>query len=67
MLEEREVGLPRLDQDDVALEVRIVLVLADAELQPRVQQRAEHLVQHRQHALVGERPALELVVFAPPS
>src|SRR5205823_13409289 len=38
-LEEGEVGLARLEQDDVALEARIVLVLLDAELQARVQKR----------------------------
>src|SRR5437879_1250466 len=35
-LEEGEVRLARLEQDDVALEARIVLVLLDAELQARV-------------------------------
>ncbi len=61
-LEEIEILLRRLDQDDVAFEVGIVLVLPEAELEPRMQQRAEHLVQDGQHATIGELNALGHVV-----
>src|SRR5438094_4863659 len=63
-LEEREIGLTRLEQDDVTLEMRVVLILPDAELEARVEQRAENLVQDREHSLVGERPTFELVGVA---
>src|SRR5262249_36283156 len=45
-VEEHLIRLGGLDQDDVALEVRVVLVLAYAELEAGVQQGAEHLVEH---------------------
>ena len=63
-LEEREVRLGRLDEDDVALEVRVVLVLADAELEARVKERAQHLVEDDEHALVGQRLAVDHVLVA---
>src|SRR5207247_2307693 len=60
--EEHVLGsLARLEQEDVALEVRIVLVLLDAELQPRVQERAQHLVEHGEHPLARQRPPLDRV------
>jgi hypothetical protein len=58
-LEEVEVRLLRLDHQDVALEIRVVLILAEAVLEARVEQRAKDLVQHAQHAAVShERPVV---------
>ena len=60
--EERQIALLRLDDDDVAAEARVFLELAQAVLQTRMEERAEHLVQDGEQAARGQRHAVEGVV-----
>src|SRR4029453_1131379 len=47
-----------------ALEGGVVLVLAHPQLEARVEERPEDLVEHGEHALVGERSAVDDVLLA---